>query len=38
MSEIQVGEKIRQLREIKKISIEELASESQLSVESYKKA
>ena len=33
MSEIQVGEKIRQLREIKKISIEELASESQLSVE-----
>ena len=33
MSEIQVGEKIRQLREIKKISIEELASESNLSVE-----
>jgi transcriptional regulator with XRE-family HTH domain len=37
MSEIQVGEKIRQLREIKEISIEELASESQLSVELVEK-
>jgi transcriptional regulator with XRE-family HTH domain len=33
MSENQVGEKIRQLREIKEMSIEELATKSQISVE-----
>ena len=33
MSENQVGEKIRQLREIKDMSIEELAMKSQISVE-----
>ncbi len=37
MSEIQVGEKIRQLRESKQISVEELARESQLSVELVKR-
>ncbi len=33
MSENQVGEKIRQLREIKEMSVEELATKSQISVE-----
>ena len=37
MSENQVGEKIRQLRESKGISIEELARESQISVELVEK-
>lgn len=37
MSENRVGEKIRQLRESKKISIEELAENSDLSVEMVEK-